>query len=75
MLMGSGFMIILVMVLLRRIRKKMVEGSEGRKKMAVYPKPALPRKWPRWSINRSCGEEGGDWATGGEEKWGAFQVF
>lgn len=39
MLMGSGFMIILVMVLLRRIRKKMVGGSEGReKKMAVYPK-------------------------------------
>lgn len=73
MLPGSGFMIILVMVLLRRIRKKMV--GEKKKKTAVDPKQALPRKWPRWSINQSRGEEGADGGTGGEERWGAFQVF
>lgn len=74
MLPGSGFMIILVMVLLRRIRKKMV-GEKKKKKTAVDPKQALPRKWPRWSINQSRGEEGADGGTGGEERWGAFQVF
>ena len=73
MLMHSGFMIIRVMVLLRRIGEKMVGGSEGskkkKKKTAMYPRQALPRKWACMVNKRKMaggGGGGGGWGTGGK---------
>lgn len=66
-------MIIPVMVLLRRIREKAAGGSEGREKMALDPRRALPRKWPRMVDKPKIGE--GCWGTGGKENQGSFQAF
>lgn len=64
MLTHSCFMIIRVMVLLRRIRERTAGGPAGsrRNTATVYPRLALPRKWPRVVAKRKT-VGGGGWGT------------